>query len=80
MDNNNFPPKKKSKGVLNFSESQTLITQSHFIVNYMQSNLILQKKIKEIHHLRYTRPKKKKNLNKDDKGKNVLLSKTLQYL
>ena len=33
------------KGVLNFSESQNLVTQRLFIVSYMKTNLVLQKKI-----------------------------------
>lgn len=33
-----LPQNKKPNGVLNFSESRTLITQRHLIVSYMQSN------------------------------------------
>lgn len=43
MGYRDFSKNKKPKRVLNFSESQTLITQRHSITIYTQSNLVLQK-------------------------------------
>ena len=33
-DNSDLPPKMKSKGMLNFSENQTLMTKCHFTMLY----------------------------------------------
>lgn len=58
MDYNDLPQSKKLKGVLNFSESQTLITQRYyFIVKPYAKQLSSSEKNKIDQHLRYSRQK-----------------------